>query len=69
MIFLQVYNKYHPLVLLYIKHLFQLDDFFEYKSGEVANLPLLTDTTYEAFFGGIPGDKDLMSGVTAHKGS
>ena len=32
-------------------------------------MPLLTDTTYEAFFGGIPGDKDLMSGVTAHKGS
>ena len=49
--------------------LFQIDDFFEYKSGEVANLPLLTDTTYEAYFGGIPGEMDLMSGVTAHKGS
>ena len=32
-------------------------------------MPLLTDTTYEAFFGGIPDDVDLMSGVTAHKGS
>ena len=32
-------------------------------------MSLLTDTTYEAFFGGIPDDVDLMSGVTAHKGS
>ena len=48
--------------------LFQIDDFFEYKS-EVANLPQLTDTTFEAYFGGIPGEMDLMSGVTADKGS
>lgn len=46
----------------------QIDDFYEYKSGEVENVPLLSGTSYEAFFGGIPEDVDIMSGVTAHQG-
>jgi hypothetical protein len=46
----------------------QVDDFYEYKSGEVANVPLLFGTSYETFLGGIPDDMEIISGAAAHKG-
>ena len=68
-------NKWHMASITVIEEpkkivFLQIDDFYEANSGEAQNIPLLHDTVYETFFGGIPDDirANMRDGVTENDG-